>query len=148
MDCRDKNILYSCGKGSPYGNQLMFEVVPNLFHATISLCGVVFKADFHIVYIQAWKDPEQKWHQFPYLVSETEVQEVVVSWPTEWRAPSKVDVGKSTGARISTAQKRKEVAKKVARTLAEQRKKEAVEKALIEQEHATEEQTEKEQRES
>ena len=54
-----------------------------------------------------------------YLVLEKDVQEIVASWPIEWRAWSELDVGISIGAGSSTAQKRKEEAKQVARTLVE-----------------------------
>jgi len=53
------------------------------------------------------------------------VQEILVSWPTKWRAPSKLEVGTSIGVEISVAQKRKEAAKIVMPTLAEKKKKEA-----------------------
>jgi len=42
-----------------------------------------FKAEFHNVYIWARRDPKQIWHKLPYLVSETDVQEIVGSWPVE-----------------------------------------------------------------
>lgn len=76
-----------------------------------------FKADFHRVYIQARKDPTQKWHDLPYLARETYLQEVIMTWHTESHAPSDLAVRLSMGVEISVAQKRKEVAKQVARNL-------------------------------
>lgn len=38
---------------------------------------VEFKADFHKFSIKAHKDPEQKWHVLPYMVTDTDIQEVV-----------------------------------------------------------------------
>jgi len=76
---------------------------PTLF--TQLLAYTAFKADFHRVYIQAQKDPKQKWHQFPYSVSKTNVQKIVVKWPTEWRTLSDLHAGTSMGVQISTTQK-------------------------------------------
>lgn len=73
-----------------------------------------FKVDYHQVYIQGRKDPKQKWHDFSYLVTETNVQEVVACWPPEWHAPSDLVVGRSIGAKSAVAKKRKEVAKQTA----------------------------------
>jgi len=61
-----------------------------------------FKANFHIVYIQVRKDPKQKWHDFPYLVTETDVKEVVVKSPVDLHAPLDLTLGPSTGAENST----------------------------------------------
>lgn len=107
----------------------------------------IFKANFHRVYIQAQKDPEQKWNQFPYLLSETDVHEIIGLWPTKWCTLSELDIGTSTGAESFIVQKRKDATKKVMRNLVEQKKKEAIEKARIEHEHTPMEQVEKEQHE-
>lgn len=72
---------------------------------------MTFKADFHKVYIQAWKDLEQNWHDLPYLVTETDVQEDVLKWLAEWHTPSYLSVGPSTGVDSSATQKRKGEAK-------------------------------------
>ena len=50
-----------------------------------------FKVDFHKVYIQAQKDPKQKWHDLPYLVLEMDVKEAVSKWSAELCAPSDLD---------------------------------------------------------
>jgi len=36
-----------------------------------------FKDDFHHVSIRAWKDPEKKWHDMPYLVMDDAIQVVI-----------------------------------------------------------------------
>lgn len=41
-----------------------------------------FKADFHNVLIRARRGPQEVWHKLPYLVVETDVQEVMGRWPT------------------------------------------------------------------
>ncbi len=70
-----------------------------------------FKADFHRVYIQVRKDPTQKWHDMPYLVTEIDVQEVVARWLAEWRTPSDLATRPSMGVESVVTNKRKEVAK-------------------------------------
>lgn len=108
-----------------------------------------FKVDFHNVSICARKDPEGKWHVLPYLVSKTDVQEVVGYWLLEWNESTMLEVGTSKGTQISTTQKQKEAAQKAARTLAEKKKKEAAkateEKAQIEEEKPVKEKEKKEQ---
>lgn len=74
---------------------------PNLFMQLSAYAE--FNADFHRVYIQARKDQEKKWHPLPYLVSETDVQEIVGLWLIEWCAPSELDVGTSTGEKSFAA---------------------------------------------
>ena len=71
----------------------------------------VFKVDFHQVYIQARKDTQQKWHDLPYLVTETDVQKVVRRW--SWRAPSDIVFGPSISAKSDLVKKRKEAVKEV-----------------------------------
>lgn len=107
-----------------------------------------FTANLHKVYIQARKKPVQKWHDFPYLVAKTYVQEVVLKWIVEWRTPSILDVGLSTVKKIFVAQKRKEASKQVSHNVATQKKTEAQEKACVEQERADKEQANKDQHES
>jgi len=90
---------------------------PTLF-TQLSTCKAL-KVDFHRVYIQVRKNLEKKWHQFPYLMSESYVQEIVGLWPTEWCALSELYVGTTTGTEGSNVQKRKEATKKVVCTLVE-----------------------------
>lgn len=62
-----------------------------------------FKADFHNVSIRVQKDPKITWNLLSYLVSDTDVQEVVGYQPIEWREPTTLDVGTSKGTEISAA---------------------------------------------
>lgn len=62
-----------------------------------------FKADFHNVSIRAWKDTKHIWHKLPYLVSETNVQEIVGSWLAEWCQPIDIGAGTSKGGEICVA---------------------------------------------
>jgi len=55
----------------------------------------LFKNDFHNVSIRAWRDPKHIWHKFLYLVSETDVLEIIGIWPIEWQQPMNVDAGSS-----------------------------------------------------
>lgn len=103
------------------------------------LAYVAFKDDFHRVYIQARNDPDQKWHDLPYLVIETDVQEVVVKWLAEWRTRSELATRPNMVAGSSAAHKRKEAAKQDVRTLATWKNKEAAKKAPVEQERAAKE---------
>lgn len=107
-----------------------------------------FKDDFHNVSIHAWKDLEGTWHVFPYLVFKTEVQEVVGYSSPKWHEPTTLEVRTRKGTKNSIVKKWKEATQKDACKLAEQKKKEVVkvaaEKAHMEEEHAAEEQVEKE----
>jgi len=68
---------------------------PTLFEQLATY--VEFMATFHNVSIHAWKDVEGTWHLLPYLVSKTDVQEVVGYWPLEWHGPTTLEVGASKG---------------------------------------------------
>jgi len=54
---------------------------PTLFTQLMAYGDV--KDDFHSVSIRAWKDPQHTWHQLPYLVYETVMQEIVGYWLAE-----------------------------------------------------------------
>jgi len=36
-----------------------------------------FKADFHHVSTQVWKDPKEKWHDLPYLATDDAIATVL-----------------------------------------------------------------------
>jgi len=55
---------------------------------------VEFKVYFHNVFIHERRDPKKLWYKFPYLVTDTDIQEVVGKWPSEWWQPS--DLGTRT----------------------------------------------------
>lgn len=38
---------------------------------------VEFKVDFHHIYIKAWKDPQQKWFDLPYLATYDAIKETI-----------------------------------------------------------------------
>lgn len=78
---------------------------------------VDFIADFHRFYIQAQKDPTQKWYELPYLVTDSDVQDVVSRWLAECCTPSDLADGPSTSTYSVTAKKIKEVAKKAMQNL-------------------------------
>ena len=59
-------------------------------------------------------DLAQKWHDFPYLVTETDVQGVVARWPTQWCAPSDLATRPRIGVESVATKKRKEVSKEAA----------------------------------
>jgi len=42
-----------------------------------------FKVDFHNVSICARHDPNKVWYKFPYLVTNTDVQEVMGKWQSD-----------------------------------------------------------------
>lgn len=65
-----------------------------------------------------------------------------MGWPIEWRNPSDLDVETSKGVGSFVVHKRNEATKKVVRTLANQKNKEVIEKAHVEQERAAKEQVE------
>lgn len=65
-----------------------------------------FKADFHNVSIRERRDPNHIWHKIPYLVSETNVQDIVGSYRVEWCGPTHIGVGTSKGGKSSPTQRR------------------------------------------
>jgi len=84
----------------------------------------------------------------PYLVTKTDVKEVVARWPAEWHAPSELAAGPSTCVESFVAPKRKEAAKQVACNLVAQKKNEAAKRARVEQERATKEEVKQENHKS
>lgn len=66
-----------------------------------------FKANFNHVSIRAWKEPVQKWYDFPCVEIDDAIDTVLDQWPVEWHATTKMEVG----GRKSIAQRKNEEAK-------------------------------------
>lgn len=81
------------------------QLSPTVF-AKLQEC-VEFKADFQRVSIRAWKDPEQQWHDLPYLATDDAIDTVLDHWPTKSRTTSNLTVGSSK----SSTQRKKEGSK-------------------------------------
>lgn len=94
--------------------------------------------------IRARKDPKHIWHKLSYLVSEKDIQEIVGIWPAEWHKAMERGAETSKSTKRFVAQKRKDVAQKVAQALVEQKRKEVVAKAATKKESTTKVQAEKE----
>lgn len=58
-----------------------------------------FKVDIHNVYIQAKKDANGIWYEFPYLVTEQDYFSVISNWSSMWLDPSKEAEGDKVGTR-------------------------------------------------
>ena len=43
-----------------------------------------FRANMHIVFIQARADPKHQWFKLPYVVTKEDILAVVQQWPAEW----------------------------------------------------------------
>lgn len=41
------------------------------------------KVDFHNIYVQLHKNPNQKWFDLPYLATDDVISEVIKHWPTD-----------------------------------------------------------------
>ena len=89
----------------------------------IGYASFLCKADFHHVFIRAWKDPTKTWHSVPYLATDDDIFEVLESWPLEWHT--------ATGSVVEmdkfTAQRKKEETKLRMAQLVEKRRKEEAE---------------------
>jgi len=68
---------------------------------------VEFKADFHHVFIKAWKEPTKMWHELPNLAINDVIFMVLESWPPKWHAL----VGSAVEVNKSVAQRKKEETK-------------------------------------
>jgi hypothetical protein len=44
-----------------------------------------FKATRHAMWIQAWKDPNKKWLQMHYYITEGDIDMVIKDWEDEWK---------------------------------------------------------------
>lgn len=71
----------------------------------------------------------QKWYDLLYLATNDAIDAVLDKWSTEWHTPTNLAVG----GRRSTTQKKKDEAKLKMVQLVKKWKKEAVEKAKVEQ---------------
>lgn len=100
-----------------------------------------FKVDIHCVYIQAWKDPRQKWFDLPYLTTDDAIEEVVKHQMIEWYCPSNLAIGITKFAE----KKKKEVTKWKVQQLIEKQTKEVEEKVQVEVEHVVKQQDEQEE---
>jgi len=69
------------------------------------------------------------------------IEEVIKHWPTEWHSPFNLAIGTSK----AVEKKKKEVAKQKVQQLAKKRKKDAKEKACIEEELPTKEHAERQE---
>jgi len=56
---------------------------------------VEFNADFHHFSIRAQNEPEQKWHDLPYLATDDMVAVVLGHWPTDWHTFTDLTMGSS-----------------------------------------------------
>lgn len=91
-----------------------------------------FKADFHRVYSQAQKGSQQKLFDLSYLTTDDVIEEVIISWLTDWHSSSDLAIV----TRKFVEKKKKEATKQKVQQLAQKWKKEVEEKAHVEVEHA------------
>lgn len=89
---------------------------------------VEFKMDFHYVSMRAWKDPEKKWYDLPYLTTDDMNTVILYHCLAECHAASDLTVG----SRKFATKRKKEEARLKMEQLVEKRKKEAEEKAKAE----------------
>lgn len=82
------------------------------------------------MYIRVRKDPQQKWFNLPYLATNDGIQETIKPWLSNWHTPSDLAVGTS---KSMEDEKKDTTTQKV--QLAEKCRKEAEEKAGVEEEH-------------
>lgn len=80
--------------------------------------------NFHYVSIRAWKDPQKKWYDIPYLTTDDVITMVLESWKSEWRMALDLSVGSSK----STVKKNKGDVRLMMELLAERRRNEVEDK--------------------
>jgi hypothetical protein len=86
---RKKNMNASIFEGSIHDLQ---ETITNLWRITPQDVAYYqnisnFKATRHVMWIQAWKDPNKQWLQLRYCITEGDIEIAIKNWEYDWRIP-------------------------------------------------------------
>jgi hypothetical protein len=63
----------------------MWRITPHLVAQYQDIAN--FKATRHAMWIQAWKDPNKKWLQMCYCITEGDIDMVIKYWEDDWNIP-------------------------------------------------------------